>query len=54
MKPAERIPSEPTPIGKRPSRTRKIVAGAIALAVLAGALVAWRVTRAPPQWALHT
>jgi HlyD family secretion protein len=48
MKPAERIPSEPTPIGKRPSRTRRIIAGAVALAVLAGAVVAWRVTRAPP------
>ena len=48
MKPAERISSEPTPIGKRPSRTRRIVAGAVALAVLVGAVVAWRVTRAPP------
>jgi HlyD family secretion protein len=47
MKPAERIPSEPTPIGKRPARTRRLVAGAVVLAIAVGAVVTWRVTRAP-------
>jgi len=48
MKPAERMPSEPTPIVARPRRGRRLLAAGIALAVVVAAVVAWRLTRAPP------
>jgi HlyD family secretion protein len=49
MKPAERIVTEPTRLPARPGRSRKVIAALVAVVVVAGAIVAWRVTRpAPP------
>jgi HlyD family secretion protein len=48
MKPAERMSSEPTPIGARRGRGRRLVAAVVALAVVVAAVVGWRLTRSAP------
>jgi HlyD family secretion protein len=48
MKPAERIPTEPTPLRTRSGRTKQIVAAAVAVAVVAAGVAAWRATRSAP------
>jgi HlyD family secretion protein len=54
MKPAERIPTEPTPIGARRGRTRRLVAAGLALAVVVAAVVGWRLTRSAPPPSFET
>src|SRR6266542_3632867 len=48
MKPAERIPTEPTRLPARPSRTRRLVVAAAVLVAIVLAAVAWRATRNAP------
>jgi HlyD family secretion protein len=48
MTPAERIPSEPTRLTPRRSRTRTIAIAAAVLAAIVAAIVAWRATRPAP------
>ena len=48
MKPAERIPTEPTRLPARPARTRRLIVAAAALVAIVIAAVAWRATRTAP------
>ncbi len=48
MTPAERIPSEPTRLDRRPKRFRRLAIAAAALAAAVIATVAWRATRPAP------